>query len=215
MQSIGKANRVASGVPWPVRSQRLRRGGGPRVACLVTLLVSFCLAVAGPTGLAAQAPTEFQVKAAYLFNFLKFVEWPEDGGSDPHGKWVIGFIGESPIDGELAHLAEGKNVLGHELLVKKFQAADNLRACNILFITDSEKRRVPAILVALRGSSVLTVADMDNFVGSGGMVQFVVEDARVRVAIDVGATGRAHLKVSSKLLALAQIVSGSERATNN
>ncbi|HLJ24077.1 MAG TPA: YfiR family protein [Candidatus Acidoferrales bacterium] len=165
--------------------------------------------------MAAQAPTEFQVKAAYLFNFLKFVEWPEDGGSDPHGKWVIGFIGESPIDGELAHLAEGKNVLGHELLVKKFQAADNLRACNILFITDSEKRRVPAILVALRGSSVLTVADMDNFVGSGGMVQFVVEDARVRVAIDVGATGRAHLKVSSKLLALAQIVSGSERATNN
>ena len=157
-----------------------------------------------PARPAAQAPTEFQVKAAYLFNFLKFVEWPEDPAPDAHGKWVIGFFGETPIDGELEHLVEGKNVLGHELLVKKFQAADDLRACNILFISDSERRRLPAILAGLRGSSVLTVADMDNFIGSGGMVQFVVEDARVRVAIDVGATSRARLKVSSKLLALAQ-----------
>lgn len=215
MQAIGQTNRVASGLAPPGRRRRHCRGGGLRIAGLVSLLVTSCFPFAGPPGLAAQAPTEFQVKAAYLFNFLKFVEWPDDPAPDSRGKWVIGFIGESPIDSELTHLVEGKNVLGHELLVKKFQAADDLRACNILFITDSEKRRLPAILVALRGSSVLTVADLDNFVGSGGMVQFVVEDARVRVAIDVGATSRARLKVSSKLLALAQIVTGTERATNN
>jgi hypothetical protein len=165
--------------------------------------------------LAAQSPTEYQVKAAYLFNFLKFVEWPDDPAADLHGKWVIGIVGDSPIGGELAQLVQGKNVQGRELQVKKFQAAENLRACNILFISESEKVHVPSILAALRGSSVLTVADMDNFIGSGGMIQFVVEDARVRVAIDVGATGRARLKVSSKLLSLARVVTGTDRGANN
>ena len=115
----------------------------------------------------------------------------------------------------MTRLVDGKNVLGRDLQVKRFQSADNLRACNILFISESEKKRLPSILAALRGSSVLTVADVDNFIGSGGMVQFVVEDARVRVAIDVGATGRARLKVSSKLLSLARVVTGTDRGTNN
>jgi hypothetical protein len=164
---------------------------------------------------ADQSPTEYQVKAAYLFNFLKFVEWPDDPGADPHAKWVIGFVGDTPIGDELTRLADGKNVLGRDLLVKKFQEADNLRGCNILFISESEKKRLSSILADLRGSSVLTVADMDNFIGGGGMIQFMVEDARVRVAIDVGATSRAHLKVSSKLLALARLVAGTERGANN
>ena len=165
--------------------------------------------------LAAQSPTEYQVKAAYLFNFLKFVEWPDDPAADPHGKWVIGIVGDSPFGGELTQLVEGKDVQGRELQVKKFQAAENLRACNILFISESEKKRVPSILAALHGSSVLTVADMDNFIGSGGMIQFVMEDARVRLAIDVGAASRARLKVSSKLLSLAHAVTGTERSANN
>jgi hypothetical protein len=128
---------------------------------------------------------------------------------------VIGFVGDTPIGDELMRLVEGKNLLGRDLLVKKFQPADNLRACNILFISESEKKRLQSILTALQGSSVLTVADMDNFIGAGGMIQFVVEDARVRVAIDVGATSHAHLKVSSKLLSLARVVTGTERGPNN
>jgi hypothetical protein len=164
---------------------------------------------------ADQTPTEYQVKAAYIFNFLKFVEWPEDPGPDPHGKWVIGFVGDTPVAEELIHLVEGKNVLGRDLQVKKFQATDNLHGCNILFIGESERKRMPSILSELRGSSVLTVAEMDNFIGAGGMIQFVTEDSRVRVAIDVGATGRAHLKVSSKLLSLARSVTETARGANN
>ena len=161
------------------------------------------------------APTEFQVKAAYLFNFLKFVDWPDDPSPDPHGKWVIGVVGDSPVGDELMHLAEGKNVQGRELQVKKMQAADNLRACHILFISESEKKRLPSILVALHGSSVLTVVDMDHFIGSGGMVEFLIEDARVRFTIDLDAASRARLKISSKLLALAHVVGGTDRATAN
>jgi len=186
-----------------------------RFACIAVLLLAAYPPMASRPIFAGQSPTEYQVKAAYLFNFLKFVEWPEDQAADPHGKWVIGFVGESPIGTELAQLVEGKNVLGRDLQVRRLQAADNLRGCNILFISESEKKRLPSILAALRGSSVLTVADMDNFIGSGGMVQFVVEDARVRVAIDVAATGRARLKISSKLLSLARVVAGTDRSANN
>jgi hypothetical protein len=150
-----------------------------------------------------------------LFNFLKFVEWPEDSSADPHGKWVVGFVGTTPVGDELIRLFEGKNVLGRDLLIRKFQAADNLRGCNVLFISQSEKKSLPSILAALHGSSVLTVADMDDFIRSGGMIQFVVEDGRVRVVIDVGATRRAGLKVSSKMLLLAHVIGAVERGANN
>jgi hypothetical protein len=186
-----------------------------RLACLAALLLAAHFPLVDRAVCAGQSPAEYQVKAAYLFNFLKFVEWPDDAAADPHGKWVIGIVGESPVGGELARLVEGKNVLGRNLQVKKFQAADNLRGCNILFISESEKKHLPSILAALSGSSVLTVADMDNFIGSGGMVELVVEDARVRLTIDVGATGRARLKVSSKLLALAQAVKETVRSVHN
>jgi hypothetical protein len=182
---------------------------------LAAVPLAFCCPLPNFAVHASQSPDDAQVKAAYLFNFLKFVEWPDDPGADPHGKWVIGFVGETPVDRELTRLVEGKNVLGRDLQVKKFQAIDNLRGCNILFISESEKKRTSSILGALHGSSVLTVGDMDNFIGSGGMVQFVVNDARVRVTIDVGATGRARLRVSSKLLALAQAVTETVRSARN
>jgi hypothetical protein len=154
---------------------------------------------------------ESQVKAAYLFNFLKFVEWPGNPVVDGQGKWVIGIVGDSPVGGELARLAERKSALNRDLQVKKLRATDDLRACNILFISESERKRLPLIFAALRGSSVMTVADMHHFIESGGMVQLVVEDARVRLTIDVGATDRARLKVSSKLMALTLAVTADVR----
>jgi len=184
-----------------------------RFAC-IALLLAVHFPPAERSSCASQSPTEYQVKAAYLYNFLKFVEWPLDSPPDPRGNWVIGFVGDTPVGDELTHLFDGKNVLGRNLQVRRFQPADDIRACNILFISESEKKRLPSILASLRGSSVLTVADMENFVGAGGMVQFVVEDARVRMSIDVGATSRARLKVSSKLLSLAR-VTGSERIDTN
>jgi len=162
----------------------------------------------------AQAPTEYQVKAAYIFNFLKFVEWPGDS-QDSGSKWVVGVVGDSPVGEELTRLAEGKEVLGRSLQVKKLQSADSFRDCNILFISPSERKRWPSILSTLRGSSVLTVADTEDFVGSGGMIQLFVEDTRVRMVVDVSATNRARLKISSKMLLLARVVGTSERGVGN
>jgi YfiR/HmsC-like len=182
--------------------------------CVPAMLIAISFFLLHEADCPAQSATEYQIKAAYLFNFLKFVEWPDASPADAQSKWVIGIVGNSPVGDELSKLVESKNVLGRELEVKTFQAADNLRACHILFISDTEKKRVPSILAALRGSSVMTVADMEHFIDEGGMVQFVVEDARVRISIDVGATGRARLKVSSKLLALARTVTSDGSAKN-
>ena len=166
-------------------------------------------------GYAEQSPTEYQVKAAYLFNFLKFVEWPDDPHAVSHGKWVIGVLGENPFGDELAQAVSGKIVQGRELQVRKFQATEDLHVCQILFISASENKRLPSILTGLNGSSVLTVADMENFTRLGGMIQFVMEDDRVRFDINVGATSRARLKVSSKLLSLARAVIETERSATN
>ena len=186
-----------------------------RFACFGMLWLAAHMLAVGRAGCAGQFLTEYQVKAAYLFNFLKFVEWPEDPPVDPRAKWVIGIVGGTPIGDELTRLVEGKNVLGRNLQVKKFLATDNLRGCNILFISESERKHLPTILAGLRGSSVMTVADMDKFVESGGMVQLEVADGRVRVTIDVEATDHAHLKVSSKLLALAHAVTSSMKRADN
>ncbi len=186
-----------------------------RQVCVAALFAAILFPPAIHENCTGQTPTEYQVKAAFLFNFLKFVEWPGDPAVDPQAKWVIGIVGDSPVSNQLSWLFAGKNVMGRDVQVKQFQAADNLRACNILFIGASERKRLPSILASLHGLSVLTVADMDHFIESGGMVQFVEEDSHVRLAIDVAATSRAHLKVSSKLLALARTVTSTEVSPNN
>jgi hypothetical protein len=187
------------------------RGHGALLSA-IQLMMLFLIFVVHPVGTRAQALLpESQVKAAYLFNFLKFVEWPGNPVVDGQGKWVIGIVGDSPVGGELARLAERRSALSRDLQIKKLRATDDLRACNILFISESERKRLPLIFAALRGSSVMTVADMHNFIESGGMVQLVVEDSRVRLTIDVGATDRARLKVSSKLMALTLAVTADAR----
>ena len=192
------------------RSKRI----GSRFACAV-LLLTWASPFPFRSIHAQEAPTEYQLKAAYLFNFLRFVEWPGDPQEDAHGHWVIGIVGDNPFGDELTQIISGKTVQGHELQVRRFQAGEDLRACHVLFISASEKKRLPSMLAALNGSSTLTVADMEHFLESGGMIQFVMEEKRVRFGIDVGAAGRARLKVSSKLLSLARTVTGMERVGSN
>jgi len=186
------------------RPSRLR----PRfVAALLMLLLTLHL-IATQKGQAQVALTEYQVKAAYLFNFLKFVEYPSESFADPLAPFVIGIAGEDPFGSALPQVVTGKTVQGRDLVLRFYRAGEDLRGAHILFISASEKKRLPVILSGLRGSSVLTVSDMEGFLDAGGMVQFLNENDRVRFAINVEATGRARLKLSSKLLSLAKVVGG-------
>jgi hypothetical protein len=215
VRSIGSKTRANHCLVQPYNSYLRSRARGRGFECIATLLLIVYFLPASRTVDADYSPTEYQIKAAYLLNFLKFVEWPGTEPADPRGKWVIGFVGNSPVGIALALLAEEKSVGGHELLVKKLRVTDNLRECNILFVSASEEKHLPTILNGLEGSSVLTVADLNNFIVRGGMVQLLTEGDRVRVNIDLGATGRAHLKISSKLLALAEAVTETARSAHN
>lgn len=176
------------------------------------LAVLFCIHFAWPARGDAQGfLSEYQIKAAYLFNFLKFVEFPDDAFQDPLAPIVIGVVGEDPFGNALPQVVIGKTVQGRDLVIHLFRPGEDLRSAHILFISASERKRIPVIVASLRGSTVLTVADTEGFLESGGMIQFLSENDRVRFAVNLDAVKRGKLKLSSKLLSLAKIVGENPR----
>jgi hypothetical protein len=162
------------------------------------------LLLGGADGRAQESqPTEYQIKAAFLFNFAKFVEWPPAafaGGTSPI---VIGILGENPFHDDLARMTRNKTVDDHPLVIKEIRSPAEATNCHILFIGSSEKNRLPEILKGLKGTSVLTVGEMDHFTESGGMINFVLRGNRIRFQINSDEATRAGLKISSKLMSLA------------
>ena|ERR1700722_2882780 len=148
-------------------------------------------------------PSEYQIKAAFIFNFARFVEWPSSAMGDAKSPMIIGVLGENPFHDVLEKTLRGKDIDYHPLVVKEFRSASEATNCHLLFISTSEKARLPQILKGLKGSSVLTVGEMDHFTESGGMINFVIEGTKVRFQINNEAATSAGLKISSKLLALA------------
>ena len=165
-------------------------------------LVLCCLAVATQ----AQSATEYQVKAAFLFNFAKFVEWPADAFPGADAPLQICLLGQDPFGHEFEEVIGDKSVNGHRIEVIHPSGVPQARGCQIIFVASSEKRLVPEILRGLRGASILTVGDTAGFAGMGGIINFVLDDGRVRFEINMKAAERAHLKISARLLTVAKLI---------
>ena len=191
---------------WPERAGR--------ALCSAALALLVC--VAWPVTLLAQSGhAEYDVKAAFLFSFTKFVEWPGSAFADARAPVVMGIIGEDPFSGGLSRIVDGQVVQGRGIIVRRHQFGDDLRSCQVLFVSASERARVPQILASLQGSGVLTVSDLDGFAAAGGVMQFVMEESRVRFLINLDAALQAKLRINSKLLALAHVVNRADvRGTN-
>jgi hypothetical protein len=155
---------------------------------------------------AAADSAEYQVKAAFLFNFTKYVEWPSNAFSGANSPFIIGIVGKDPFGGQMEKTLEGKTVDGHGFTVRRYRQPADIGDCHVLFISDSEKDRVGRILAKVGDSPTLTVSDIGNFARLGGAIGFVVEDERVRFDINTEAAQHAGLKISSRLLALAKSV---------
>lgn len=167
----------------------------------------FLIASFGWASLAVPAaPTEYQVKAVFLFNFSQFVQWPATAFSAADAPLVIGVLGQDPFGAQLDDVVRGESAGGHPLLVRRFTELKNIQDCHILFITREEQRRLPDILTALKGSNVLTVGDADGFAVNGGMIRLKNERNRIRLNINLKAAEAAGLTISSKLLRPADIV---------
>ena len=154
----------------------------------------------------SDSPSEYQVKAAFLYNFAKFVEWPSIAFPDSGSPFVFGIVGDDPFEGQLTTMLLEKSLSGRRFVVRRFRRDEDLRQCHVLFISSSEKKFLTLILGSVRGSSVLTVADTDGFARQGGIIGLVLEENRVRLEVNPQLAERSHLKISSKLLALARIV---------
>jgi YfiR/HmsC-like len=147
-------------------------------------------------------PTEYQIKAAFIFNFAKFVEWPSAAFPKPSSPIVVGVLGDNPFNDALEKTIQNKTVDEHPVIIMQFRTAAEATNCHILFISNSEKLRLPQILKQLNGRSVLTVGEMPGFTEAGGMINFVLEGTKIRFQINNDAAVNAGLKISAKLLGL-------------
>ena len=167
-------------------------------ALLFGLIISFEF-----NGLAEDQPTEYQIKAAFLFNFAKFVDWPPETFPETNSPIVIGVLGKNVFGKDLENTIRDKTVNNHHFEFVAVTSAKEAIRCHILFISPSEKDNVKKIVDSLHNASVLTVSETDEFIKAGGMVNFVIQDDKVRFQISDDAAKKAGLRISSKLLSLA------------
>jgi YfiR/HmsC-like len=187
---------------------RIRACGAGITAVRSWTALVFCSVILLPGAVAAQTvdASEYQVKAAYLYNFAKFVEWPATSFDGSGGELQICLLGDDPFGPDLRRLIEGKTVGGHRLAMIAVRDVQQARRCQILFVSASEKNGVGQIIRAMTGASVLTVGDISGFASAGGMINFTLEENRVRFEINPKAAERVHLQLSARLLNVARLV---------
>jgi hypothetical protein len=184
----------------------LKREGIAFAAFCAVLLVSLAPAVLGRYAQAApEIFNEYSVKAAFLYNFAKFIEWPGGSFEDARSPLSICIIGQDPFKENLDFL-RNNTVKGRRLLVKRLSADEDLKQCKIVFIGKSEQERVPLLLSSVKNANALTIGEVGNFCKSGGVINLFTEKNLVRFEINVDAAERAGLVISSDLLKLARIV---------
>jgi hypothetical protein len=158
---------------------------------------------------AAAAP-EYEIKAVFIYKFATYIRWPVTTGADAARPFVIGVIGKDPFGPALDAVMSGQSVQGKAIVVRRLAGLEEALRCDVLFVSSSERERLPQIFAALRGAPVLTVGDMDQFAELGGMINLITaEDNRIRFDINKGAIDRARLKAPSQLLRLARIIKSS------
>jgi hypothetical protein len=169
-----------------------------------TIAILAFAAVFGHVHAEASVADEYQVKAAFLFNFAKFVEWPADAFKGSDDPITICVLGQNPFGTALEEVVRDKTVGSRAFVVRDVPNAQHASKCQIVFVSASERKRSHSLLEDLKGHSILTVGETEDFTSNGGVINFKLKDARVRIEIDLGAAERAKLRISSKLLSLAE-----------
>lgn len=157
-------------------------------------------------GARAQATDEYMVKAAFLYNFAKFVEWPPQSFKSSSDPIVIGILGKNSFGDALTSVVSGKTFDGRAFRVREVADPQQAAGCQILFISSSERKHLETLLRLIGNPGVLTVGETDNFTGDGGIVNFKIEAGSVRLQINIAAARRQQIRISAKLLSLAEIV---------
>lgn len=181
-----------------MKTLRLR----PRAPFPMALIAVFCAS----TLLAQTTGKEYRIKAAFLFNFAHYVEWPADTFKDATSPLTYCTVGDDPFEGVLDQSLNAKSVGTRPLRVQHLKPPENFQGCQIVFIGTNEKKRIAAILETLKQSPVLVVGESIHFVQQGGTVGFLSEENTVRFEVNLDAAQRARLNISATLLSVAKTV---------
>jgi hypothetical protein len=176
----------------------------PRKPFFGLLLFILSFAAFGPAH--AQESKEYELKAAFLFNFAQFVKWPPESFANSAAPFCIGILGDDPFGAALDETVQGETIDNHRLTVVRSQRIEDLEACQMIFVSRSEEGHVGEVLSELDSKPILTVSDVESFAEDGGDIDFYLSDGKVRFEINPQAALRCGLKISSQLLSLGKIV---------
>lgn len=177
------------------------------VRAIDALILAAALLLPVPCPSVQQAsPDEYREKANFLVVFPKFVEWPAEAFPSAQAPLLICVFGNFSFGTSLAELTRGALIRGRQVEIRWVRTEQALRTCHILFVSRSESMRYAKIFKAILGASVLTVGETPDFMARGGAIDFLIEEDRLRFAVNIGAANNAHLRISSSMLALAHHV---------
>ena len=154
----------------------------------------------------SEASSEYLIKAGYIYNFAKLVEWPATAFAQPDSPIVIGIVGNDPFGPIIDKVLEGKKVNGHSFLIKRLKPTADVKECQILFIGSSLGPHVADTIRLTRGTPVLTISEIPGFADRGGIINLTLEQNKVRFEVNVDAAKEADLSISSRLLVLAKVI---------
>jgi len=190
------------------KSSHLRRNWTRHLPSLLLLFLVLSTGMLGPETARAQSDgnREYQIKAAFLFNFVQFVRWPETAFPSSDAPFYVGVLGDDPFGSVLDDTVQGETINGHRLMVIRSPRIEELKDCQMIFVCRSEGSRVDAILSQLNSRPILTVSEIENFADKGGDINFYLSSDKVRFEINPRAARQCGLKISSQLLSLGKIV---------
>lgn len=168
------------------------------------LLVYLCLSIHFLNGQVKPTP-EYQVKAAYLYNFTRFINWPASSFRTANSPFIIGIIGNDPFGIYIEEIARGEKVDGHPIKVQRYHNLNDVLNCHLLFIRSPATGRSKEIVALTGRKSILTVSDDEGFTQAGGMINFYRENNKIRFEVNIQASKNGDLEFSSKLLGVAKI----------
>jgi YfiR/HmsC-like len=195
------------------RYGRAQSGGFRRalnLVCLAVLLAFDRGLAADPTPLA-----EHQIKALYLYNLTKYMEWPADAFASTNAPFTIGLMAGTDLRGDLLEITKGKVIGGREILVRFIERTQDVKSCQLIFLESGDRRNLALALNAAKDLPVLPVGVSEDFINSGGIIIFSRKDNKLKLRIDLNAARRARLTVSAKLMAVAENASEQPERNRN
>ncbi len=159
--------------------------------------------------------TEYEVKAAFLYQFIPFVEWPSDAFADDDAPFVIGVLGEDPFGDILDNTVREKKAHNRDIVIRRSKNPGALATCHVVFIAASERDNIGEAMKTFNAKSVLTLGEWESFTKQGGIIRFLVTGGKIGFEINIHSARKAGLKISSQLLRLAQVVDDGGKRGNS